>query len=171
MPSTEVLMSNAKNHDAALPSPRIFNTVAMVKTTVHVQAFVHRTATLPLTHSHLLCAFCICVCNICMSHSHLCAFAFVCVTFVCRIHITFACSLCFARWFCFVAGLCAFVVRHCGGELLVVDNMTAPEAVQAVWENTTTKTLWLDDEHYPCQACCNDHPYPPAQPANSLYFT
>ena len=56
--------------------------------------------------------------------------------------------------------------RHCGAELLHVDNFTAPTAAEALRSAMTTasakdKTLFLDHQHYPCKTCCNDAPYPP----------
>eukprot|EP00039_Didymoeca_costata_P033549 m.42893 g.42893 ORF g.42893 m.42893 type:complete len:397 (+) comp9925_c0_seq1:140-1330(+) len=51
--------------------------------------------------------------------------------------------------------------RHCGGELLRIDGYTAVTALETLIAPNSPRSLFLNHVPYPCQACCNDPPYPP----------
>lgn len=52
--------------------------------------------------------------------------------------------------------------RHCGAELLTIDGVQAPEAVQMFLHQSQSHTtnnnkrFWLQNKTYPCKDCCND---------------
>ena len=55
--------------------------------------------------------------------------------------------------------------RHCGAELLTIDGVHAPEAVETLLSDRPGgQTVWLQNETYPCAWCCNDQ-QPAAQSA------
>lgn len=50
--------------------------------------------------------------------------------------------------------------RHCGAELLTIDGVQYPEAVERFFftpdGRPPSQRLWLQDAPYPCTSCCND---------------
>jgi len=47
--------------------------------------------------------------------------------------------------------------RHCGAELLTIDGVQVPEAIQLyLHKPEALKHLWLQNKSYPCKTCCND---------------
>ena len=59
--------------------------------------------------------------------------------------------------------------RHCGSELLTIDGVTYPRAVEQFWYSGISnqggresqakdmkKRLWFQKSNYPCASCCND---------------
>ena len=45
--------------------------------------------------------------------------------------------------------------RHCGGQLLVIDDMQVPEALPVFQQSQQNQRLWLQNHSYPCTDCCN----------------
>jgi hypothetical protein len=65
--------------------------------------------------------------------------------------------------------------RHCGAELLTIDGVHYPEAVQDFFLTPggapPSQKLWLQIKPYPCTACCNDGggSAPAANETNSIW--
>lgn len=54
--------------------------------------------------------------------------------------------------------------RHCGSQLLNIDGYTATTALETLLDGGATvpkRVLFMQDEPYPCKACCDDESYPP----------
>jgi len=48
--------------------------------------------------------------------------------------------------------------RHCGAELLHIDGVQVPEAIQMFLHTPDPiKKAWIQNETYPCTSCCNDN--------------
>lgn len=64
--------------------------------------------------------------------------------------------------------------RHCGGQLLYIDGVQVPEALPVFLSSESAQRLWLQNNSYPCEDCCNNGgglgPKPPPTPVSLLQF-